>query len=507
MLLDLVKAFERVPRTLLWLVMLKYGVPPKLVSLLKALHSDVKVKFSVDEVEVIMRSIIGVKQGDLLGPQLFLFLICAIMQTWRKLHNHLYDMCTFRTKMDSVVGGRRWSTGGKSGKGCTEFRMSDSEYADDTGLMFCSRADVERMAPLVIAHFRRWGMEVHERKPGAAKFKTLVLFCAAPPSEYDDPETFDGADVSVIALPSGNTIPVVAEAKYLGSMMGRDCSDKIDVAARVKAAGKAFGALSECVFRSTSISLEAKRVAFVALVLPILLYGCECWCLTQALRAKLRKFHHACCARTMCRINMWHTREYRITTASILQLLEMRSIETYVVRRQLQWAGHVARMGEERLPRKHMTAWCYQARPEGRPEYTYGAGLSAALEYAGVEEGTWMERAGAGAVGEEMAECKLGWKEVTKGIREKAARQEPHPALLRRAVHKRKVPPLPPPPPPPPPQPPAPPLPEITASTRMRMRTRGSTSSNSSSSSSSGSSSSNINNNNNNISSRTRGEG
>ena len=36
--IDLVKAFDRVPRELLWEVLLRYGVPPKLVSLLRALH-------------------------------------------------------------------------------------------------------------------------------------------------------------------------------------------------------------------------------------------------------------------------------------------------------------------------------------------------------------------------------------------------------------------------------------------------------------------------------------
>ena len=54
---DLVKAFDRVPRTgsddsdgLLWRVLLKQGVPPKLVLLLKALHRVVLVEFEVDGV-------------------------------------------------------------------------------------------------------------------------------------------------------------------------------------------------------------------------------------------------------------------------------------------------------------------------------------------------------------------------------------------------------------------------------------------------------------------------
>ena len=59
--IDLVKAFDRVPRELLWDVMLKQGVPPKLVSLLNALHSTIKIKFFVDGVEQTIKFIIGVK--------------------------------------------------------------------------------------------------------------------------------------------------------------------------------------------------------------------------------------------------------------------------------------------------------------------------------------------------------------------------------------------------------------------------------------------------------------
>ena len=118
---------------------------------------------------------------------------------------------------------------------------------------------------------------MHEKKPGDTKVKTLVLFCAAPSSTYADPDTYDNTDLSDIVLPSGNVIPIVSKAKYLGSMMSRDSTDDMDVDARITAASRAFGALSKCVFKSRKISLPAKRAAYVALVLSILLYGSECW--------------------------------------------------------------------------------------------------------------------------------------------------------------------------------------------------------------------------------------
>ena len=174
-------------------------------------------------------------------------------------------------------------TGGIAGKECSEFNMEDSEYADDTGLEFCSRGDVAEYAPKVNQHFRDWGMEVHEKKPGDTKIKTMVLMCSAPPSEYDDPETMDCADLSDIVLPNGNVIPVVHKARYLGSIMSRDCKDDEDVDHRVRSASRAFGKLSSCIFRSKQIDLAAKREVYVACVLSTLLYGSECWCLTTSL--------------------------------------------------------------------------------------------------------------------------------------------------------------------------------------------------------------------------------
>ncbi|XP_066936166.1 uncharacterized protein [Clytia hemisphaerica] len=61
--LDLVKAFDRVPRKLLWGILLKYGVPPKLVNLLTALHKTFAVKIDNNFITDPINNSIGVKQG------------------------------------------------------------------------------------------------------------------------------------------------------------------------------------------------------------------------------------------------------------------------------------------------------------------------------------------------------------------------------------------------------------------------------------------------------------
>ena len=51
LLIDLVKAFDRVPRSLLWKFMQRFGYPPKFISVLKKLHTGVKVHFEVNGVQ------------------------------------------------------------------------------------------------------------------------------------------------------------------------------------------------------------------------------------------------------------------------------------------------------------------------------------------------------------------------------------------------------------------------------------------------------------------------
>lgn len=382
--IDLVKAFDRVPRELLWKVLLKFGVPLKLVQLLKSLHAHVNITFVVNDITHTIECIIGVKQGDILGPILFTFYLAAIMITWRATHPR--PLCIFHSKSDFVLTGRESFDQGD------EVELPDSEYADDTAVLFTSRECLELSTPLMIEHFARFGMSIHvgnQTKPS----KSEVLFVSAPQTMYANPDTYDAADMSNIELGNGSFMPVVSEFRYLGTMLTRDCRDDVDVAKRIEAAGGAFGALRKCIFASSSISFAAKRAVYATLVLSILLYGSESWCVTEKLYNQLRTFHHRC-IRAMCRVTRKHTRNHRISTLELLRRTGLSSIDVYVTRRQLRWAGHVARMDFSRLPRKMLSSWVRSKRPRGAPQYTYGRGLMKSLRKAGVDTGTWWLQAG-----------------------------------------------------------------------------------------------------------------
>ena len=148
--IDLVKAFDRVPQDMLWCILLKFGVSEKLVNTLKQLHQNFQVTFDVDSISHTITCTIGVKQGDNLGPDLFAIYIAAIMSTW--INHPVY---LFQTKKDFQLTGRRFNAVGIS------FEVEDSKYADGTAILFESRNDIISFSPLLIAHFRKFGMEIH----------------------------------------------------------------------------------------------------------------------------------------------------------------------------------------------------------------------------------------------------------------------------------------------------------------------------------------------------------
>ena len=408
--IDLVKAFDRVPRELLWEVMLLYGVPPLLVALVVALHERVIVSFDVEGVKREMPSIIGVKQGDLLGPDLFIFLICAIMDSWAATHS--YPLCVMRSRPDFVLTGRRPATRGE------DFTVSDSEYADDTGLPFESRADVEEQTPELIVHFGRWGMEIHTGTETKSS-KSEVLFCAAPRGCYSDPSTCDNVDLSDIKLPGGRLMGVVDKFCYLGSIVARNGSDALDVNSRLQSAAKAFGALRKCVFTSNSVSRQAKRVVYERLVLAIGLFGCECWCLSAVLEQRLRSFH-AQCVRAMSRVTLKHTFAQHISTQELEQELGLETIDAYVSRRQLRWLGHVSRMDfDSRMPRRMLSSWVPAKRTAGCPQMTYGRSIRKALKKFNIAPEEWPE----------LAADRVAWRAAISG-KPRAARRKPPPQLL-----------------------------------------------------------------------------
>jgi len=90
------------------------------------------------------------------------------MISWRSSHKR--PMCLFHSKEDFILTGRKANSTGHP------FTLEDSEYADDTAVLFESRESLEFSTPHLINHFSRFGMEVHTGDTKQPE-KPLMLLC------------------------------------------------------------------------------------------------------------------------------------------------------------------------------------------------------------------------------------------------------------------------------------------------------------------------------------------
>ena len=198
-------------------------------------------------------------------------------------------------------------------------------------------------------------------------------FCLRRPTllRYHEP-----LDIAALTQPfdvddDGGYVTFCEEFRYLGSVIATDAADAADIKSRVASATRAFGALRACLFANKDISFKAKKMAYEALVLSILLYGSECWVPLEETLNRTRTFHRTC-VRAICNVTLHHQRVYRINMQKLLDRCGINTFREYVDSRQLGWLGHVARMDPSRLPRRFLTAWVNHPRPIGGVNKTYG---------------------------------------------------------------------------------------------------------------------------------------
>ena len=398
--IDLVKAFDTVPRDALFIVLQKYGMPERFIKVVMSLYQDFTVKLAVGEAgDVEVPSTVGVLQGSNLSPVLFIIFIQAVMEVAQAKLS--LSKPVFRTKMDGVTHGRRYNTGGalSRGTGVTEFVMGDSFYADDGAFIFLTRADCEATMNILYTQFLRFGMKIHIGRNGG-KSKTEALYVPHARETYEDADTSD-------LVVDGGSISFTKCFKYLGSSVNSSLNDDEEILLRIKAAVGAFARLRKMVFESKKVPYQCKKMVYEGIVLSILLYGCEAWVLSEKSVGRLRSFHRKA-TRQMCRVTTAHTWLHRVTSEALEDRVGLRSIECYVSQRRLQWIGSVMRMKVDRLPRQLVSSWVNHRRPLGRPLLNYGQSLDKDLRRVGF---------GAGENWSEIAQDKNRWtKKIKVGL-------------------------------------------------------------------------------------------
>ena len=145
----------------------------------------------------------------------------------------------------------------------------------------------------------------------------------------------------------------------------------------------------EGVMADRRISNRLKGKVVSTCVTPACLYGTETLALTVLQQQRLQ----------VCE-NNWVRKISRVTRADRRRMVELReetgvqrSLTERLARSRLQWAGHVERMADDRLPKRAAELREQGRRRRGRPRLRWEDCVKRDVKRTG-EEGDWKEKTG-----------------------------------------------------------------------------------------------------------------
>jgi len=133
---------------------------------------------------------------------------------------------------------------------------------------------------------------------------------------------------------------------------------------------------------SKNLKIEMCRT----IILPVVLYGCEIWSLTLREERKLRVFENKVLRRIFGPSRDEVTGEWRRLHNEELNVLYCSpNIVRVIKSRRMRWAGHVARMGEERGVYRVLVGKPEGKRPMRRPRFRWVDNIRMDLQEVGCE--------------------------------------------------------------------------------------------------------------------------
>jgi hypothetical protein len=337
---DLTKAFDYVSRSGLFIILQRLGCPPKLLSIVREFHCNMKSTVQFDGSRSNEFPIeCGVKQGCVLAPTLFGIFFSALLRrafpadSGVLLHSRstgkLFNLARLRAKSK-----------------IRRVLIRELLYADDAAFVAHTEAELQALCSAFAAACKEFGMTISLKK-------TVVM--AQP------------ASLSPVILIDGSKLEVVDKFTYLGSTVSNSNSLDPELDIRIGKASSTFGRLAERVWKNSKLSLQLKVRVYHACILSILLYASESWVTYRRQEHRLNAFHFRC-----LRSILGVTWKDRIPNSVVLERTGSLDLYTLLRSRRLRWTGHVCRMDDARYPKALLYGeLAYAPRQRGRPRLRF----------------------------------------------------------------------------------------------------------------------------------------
>lgn len=342
---DIKAAFDTVSREALYHIMLRLGFPAHFVNVLRRLNRNIRFEVTIGGKKYYIYNRAGVRAGDTAGPSLFNLCMMALMELMTWPAGGIPLMKTTQHLAHKELRAFAATEG---------FEVPSSEYADDCGLLFVSRAAmILGTGAFARTMTEATGMHVHYGATATDKSKTVAMCFPAPPRKLDEMDTTtfriqcDGGTYGYIHF--------AERVRYLGSTVHYDLASNAAAEARIQLAERALEAQRR-VLQCRWMDAVVRGAVLRATVLPTLLYGSETWVITKTLRTRLEVCWNDCCRYTM-RTSRVGAALDGLSRKEMYSSLGVEGLSYYLRHRRLRWAGDLARMPMYRLPRKLLTSW------------------------------------------------------------------------------------------------------------------------------------------------------
>jgi hypothetical protein len=288
--IDLEKAYDKIPRNVMWWALEKHKVPTKYITLIKDMYDNVVTSVRTSDGDTDDFPIkIGLHQGSALSPYLFALVMDEVTR--------------------DIQGDIPW---------CMLF-------ADDVVLVDDSRSGVNRKLEL-------WRQTLESKGFSLSRTKTEYMRCGFSTTRHEEEE-----EVSL----DGQVVPQKDTFRYLGSMLQKDGDIDEDVSHRIKVGWLKWRQASG-VLCDKRVPQKLKGKFYRTAIRPAMLYGAECWPtkrrhVQQLGVAEMRMLRWAC----------GHTRKDRIRNDDIRERVGVAPIEEKLVQHRLRWFGHIQRRPPE----------------------------------------------------------------------------------------------------------------------------------------------------------------
>ena len=306
--LDLEKAFDRVPRSKLWQSLDVYEIPEDLKNAVISLYLYNENKVATgNETELWFTTNSGVRQGSVLLPLLFIMYLDLVIKE-----------VAVNQKTTNILA-----------------------YADDIAQLAETEDQLQRYMLLWDSSFNRHGLKLNYKKT-----EVIVL---------------SRRSTIVNIVLQDQTLNQVSSFKYLGSIIPENGLIDIEINKRISHMSQNVGFLYR-LLKDKNVPKKVKRILYVGILRPILLYGHVTWNINTKNMSKITAAEMKV-IRMICGVTILDKKR----NVDLCKELNITPISDVIKSNQIRYYGHIKRRNSDHPTQLALNFSIEGTRPTGRP--------------------------------------------------------------------------------------------------------------------------------------------